>query len=314
MSDDKIITAWNKMNPDNSTKGKMLQEIMDTMETSRKNIFIIKYRRFAVGFAAAVVLLLGSFGTAYAANPAFREYVHSLLFPLYTSDEIVSIDNGHMTGSFDKTDVLLSFLDKFNKEEFGNSITVVKENGYHYGLFAQNENQLLAFVDSSVEGYCIAVYMERIAYEGTEGIWQVTGYQILEKPIAENMKNQLEPYSDQPAEETISVPQEDTVIKGTKDSVIIYNVNEKKDVVSINEDDGKLISDILNACDRSEDITGGLFQYVIKINDTSYMFDSDGNGMVDAAGNRWGITINENELGVIKELFEQYNVSLVETK
>lgn len=314
MNDDKIIAAWNKMNPDNSTKEKMLQEIMDTMETSRKNIFIIKYRRFAVGFAAAVVLLLGSFGTAYAANPAFREYVHSLLFPLYTSDEIVSIDNGHMTGSFDKTDVLLSFLDKFNKEEFGNSITVVKENGYHYGLFAQNENQLLAFVDSSVEGYCIAVYMERIAYEGTEGIWQVTGYQILEKPIAENMKNQLEPYSDKPAEETISVPQEDIVIKGTKDSVIIYNVNEKKNVVSINEDDGKIISDILNACDRSEDITGGLFQYVIKINDTSYMLDSDGNGMVDAAGNRWGITINENELGVIKELFEQYDVSLVETK
>ncbi len=314
MNDDKFIAAWNKMNPDNSTKGKMLQEIMDTMETSRKNIFIIKYRRFAVGFAAAVVLLLGSFGTAYAANPAFREYVHSLLFPLYTSDEIVSIDNGHMTGSFDKTDVLLSFLDKFNKEEFGNSITVAKKNGYHYGLFAQNENQLLAFVDSSVEGYCIAVYMERIAYEGTEGIWQVTGYQILEKPIAENMKNQLEPYSDKPAEDTISVPQEDIVIKGTKDSVIIYNVNEKKNVVSINEDDGKIISDILNVCDRNEDITGGLFQYVIKINDTSYMFDSDGNGMVDAAGNRWGITINENELGVIKELFEQYNVSLVETK
>lgn len=314
MNDDKIIAAWNKMNPDNSTKGKMLQEIMDTMETSKKNIFIIKYRRFAVGFAAAVVLLLGSFGTAYAANPAFREYVHSLLFPLYTSDEIVSIDNGHMTGSFDKTDVLLSFLDKFNKEEFGNSITVVKENGYHYGLFAQNENQLLAFVDSSVEGYCVAVYMERIAYEGTEGIWQVTGYQILEKPIAENMKNQLEPYSDKPAEETISVPQEDIVIKGTKDSVIIYNVNEKKNVVSINEDDGKIISDILNACDRSEDITGGLFQYVIKINDTSYMLDSDGNGMVDAAGDRWGITISENELGVIKELFEQYNVSLVEIK
>ncbi len=314
MNDDKFIAAWNKMNPDNSTKGKMLQEIMDTMETSRKNIFIIKYRRFAVGFAAAVVLLLGSFGTAYAANPAFREYVHSLLFPLYTSDKIVSIANGHMTGSFDKTDVLLSFLDKFNKEEFGNSITVAKENGYHYGLFAQNENQLLAFVDSSVEGYCIAVYMERIAYEGTEGIWQVTGYQILEKPIAENMKNQLEPYSDKPAEDTISVPQEDIVIKGTKDSVIIYNVNEKKNVVSINEDDGKIISDILNVCDRNEDITGGLFQYVIKINDTSYMFDSDGNGMVDAAGNRWGITINENELGVIKELFEQYNVSLVETK
>ena len=289
-----------------------IKEEIDEKIEKKKNMSEKLNKKIGVCILAGISLL-GSFGTAYAANPAFRESVHSLLFPLYTLDEIVSIDNGHMTGSFDKTDVLLSFLDKFNKEEFGNSITVAKENGYHYGLFAQNENQLLAFVDSSVEGYCIVVYMERIAYEGTEGIWQVTGYQISEKPIAENMKNQLEPYSDKPAEETISVPQEDIVIKGTKDSVIIYNVNEKKNVVSINEDDGKIISDILNACDRSEDITGGLFQYVIKINDTSYMFDSDGNGMVDAAGNRWGITINENELGVIKELFEQYNVSLIES-
>lgn len=314
MSDDKIIAAWNKMNPDSNVKEKMLKEIMDTMEAGRKNNFIINYRRFAVGCAAAVALLLCSFGTAYAASPAFREYVHSLLFPLYTSEEIVSIDNGHMTGSFDKADVLLSFLDKFNQKEFGNSINVAKENGYDYSLFAQNENQLLAFVDSSIEGYCIVVYMERIAYESTDGIWQVTGYQILEKSTAENMKNQLEPYSDKPVEEIISVLQADTGINGTEDSVIMYNVNEKKNVVSINEDDGRIINDILDECNRSKDITGGLFQYVIKINDTSYMFDSNGNGMVNTSENRWGITINENELNIIKALFEQYNVSLEETK
>lgn len=69
----------------------------------------------------------------------------------------VSINNGHMTGSFDIIDILLSFLDKFNKEEFGNSITAARENGYHYSLSAQNENQVLAFVDSSIEGYCIVV-------------------------------------------------------------------------------------------------------------------------------------------------------------
>ena len=314
MSDDKIIAAWNKMNPDSSTKRKIMQEIMENMESSRKNNFINKCRRFAVGFAASVVLLLGSFGTAYAASPAFREYIHSLMFPMYISDEIVSIENGHMTSSFDKADVLLSFLDKFNKAEFGNTITAAWENGYHYSLFGQNKNQIRAFVDSSIDNYDIVVYMERIEYESTEGIWQVTGYQILEKVTAENMKNQLEPYSDKPVEEIISVPREDTVIKGAEDSIIMYNTNEKKNVVSINGDDGKVIYDILNACDRSEDITGGLFQYVIKINDTSYMFDSDGNGMINAEGKRWGITINENELGAITTLFEQYNVSLEETK
>lgn len=314
MSNEKIIAAWNRMNPDSSTKGKILQQIQETMETSGKNSFIRKFRRFAIGFAAAVVLLLGSFGTAYAASPVFRDYIHSLLFPLYTSDEIISIDNGHMTGSFDISDVLLSFLDKFNKEEFENSITAAREDGYYYSLFAQSENQVLAFVDSSIEGYCIVVYMERIAYENTEGIWQVTGYRIIEECTAEDMEKQLEPYSDKSAEKIISVPREDTVIKVQEDSVIIYNVNEKKNVVSVNEDEGRIISDILDACDRSENITGGLFQYVIKINDTSYMFDSDGNGLVNTADNRRGITINENDLAVIKALFEQYNISLEEAK
>ncbi len=314
MNDDKIITAWNRMNPDNNTKEKILQEIQAAMETSEKNNFIRKFRHFGVGFAAAIVLLLGSFGTAYAASPEFREYIQSLLFPLYTSEEIVSIHNGHMTGSFDISDVLLSFLDKFNKKEFGNSITAAKENGYHYSLFSQNGNQVLALVDCSINDYCILVYMEHIAYENTEGIWQVTGYQVLERFTAENKTEQLEVYSEKSAAEIISLPQEDTVIRGMEDSVIIYNVNEKKNVVAINEDDGKIISDILDACDRSEDISGGLFQYVIKINDISYMFDSNGNGMVNTAENRWGITINENDLSVIKALFELYNVSLEETK
>ncbi|MDE6015012.1 MAG: hypothetical protein K2H41_04810 [Acetatifactor sp.] len=314
MSNDKIIAAWNKMSPDSSTKEKILQQLQETMETSEKNSFTKMFRRFAVGFAATVVLLLGSFGTAYAASPVFRDYIHSLLFPLYTSDEIISIDNGHMTGSFDIIDALLSFLDKFNKKEFGNSITAARENGYYYSLFAQNGDQLLAFVDSSIEGYCIVVYMERIAYESTEGIWQVTGYQILEESAAQNMEKQLEPYSDKSAEEPISVPQEDTVIKGQENSVIMYNVNEKKNVVSVNEDDGRIVSDILDACDRSENIAGGLFQYVVKINDTSYMFDSNGNGMVNTAENRRGITINENDLEVITALFEQYDISLEEAR
>lgn len=314
MSNGKIIAAWNRMNPDSSTKEYILQEIQNTMETRSKSDPIKGFRRFGVGFAAAVVLLLGSFGTVYAASPAFREYVHSLLFPLYSSDEMISIENGHMTGSFDKTDVLLSFLDKFNKKEFENSITAMEENGYRYSLFAQNENQLMAFIDSDIEGYCIVVHMERIAYESTEGIWQVTGYQILDDSAAKNIKSQLEPYSDTPAEENIALPQEDTAIKGAAYSVIMYNVNEKENVVSINEEDGKLISDILDACDRIEDISGGLFQYVIKINDTSYMFDSNGNGMIDSAGKHQGITIGESDLMVIQAMFELYNISLEEMK
>ena len=172
----------------------------------------------------------------------------------------------------------------------------------------------MAYVDCDIEGYCIVVHMEQIAYESTEGIWQVTGYQILDDFAAENVKSQLEPYSDTPAEEIIALPREDTAIKGTAYSVIMYNVNEKENVVSINEEDGKVISDILDACDRIEDISGGLFQYVIKINDTSYMFDSNGNGMIESAGKHQGITIGESDLMVIQAMFELYNISLEETK
>lgn len=314
MGNDKIITAWDKINPDNATKEKILQEIQDTIKTEKSNTFAEKFYRFSIGFATAVVVLVGSFGTAYAASPTFREYIHSLLFPLYTSDEIVSIENGHMTGSFDHIDVLLTFLDKFNKMEFRNNITATKENGYHYSLFVQGDNQLIAFVDSNVDGYCIAVYMEQITYENTTGIWQVTGYQILEKSTAQNMEIQLEPYSDVSTEETISSPSENTSIKGVEDSIIIYNVNEKENVVSLRADDCQTVSNILDMCDKYSDIYGELFQYVIKINDISYMFDSNGNGMVNNAGERLGIAINENDMVVLKTIFELYNVSLEEVK
>lgn len=316
MGDDKLIAAWNRMNPDSDTKKRILQQIQGDLAVDSKRRFGRMFRRFAIGFATVFIILLGSFGTAYAASDTFRNYIHSLFFPLYTSDEIVGIDSGHMTGSFDKTDVLLSFLDKLNQFEFGNSITPFKTDGYRYSLFTQGDDSLQAFVDSSVEGYCIVVFMERLEYESAKGIWQVTGYQILENSAAETAKSQLEPYADTSSEEMIFVPQEDISIKGVEDAAIIYNVNEKKNIVSLalDETDGETICNILEECDKHENISGGLFQYVIKLNDVSYMFDSRGDGMIDDSGNYYGITINESDLKVLMELFELYHISLEETE
>lgn len=197
MRNEKIVTAWNRLNPDRNTKERIFQNLRDRLETNNaKNIPQRTFPRFAIGLLALFVVLVGSFGTAYAASATFRDYVHTLFFPRYTPEEIVSIGNGHMTGSFDEIDVLRSFLDKWNRLEFGNSVTA-KENGNHYSLFMQNKDQLQAFVDSNDDGYCIVVYIERSEYEGTEGIWQVTGYQIVENEDAEIMKNQLEPYTDE---------------------------------------------------------------------------------------------------------------------
>lgn len=314
MSNDKLIAAWNKMNPESNTKERILQQLQDTLKSKCVHHSKRVFRRFAIGFATLFIVILGSFGTAYAASDTFRNYIHSLFFPIYTSDEIVNIDSGHMTGSFDKTDVLLSFLDSLNQYEFGNSITPIKTNSYRYSLFAQDDDHLQAFVDSNVEGYCIAVFMERLEYQNTGGIWQVTGYQILKNTAAETVKTQLEPYPDMSSEETISNSQIDTSIKGTEDSVILYNVNNKKNIVSIalNEDDSQIICDILEGCDQHEDIRGDLFQYVIKINNVSYMFDSRGDGMMDDSGDLLGFTLNESDLKTLIELLESYHISLEE--
>lgn len=110
MKENKIFEAWNRMNSDSSTKENMLRQIQVAMDAKERKHFLGNFRRFAVGFAAAALFLLGSFATVYAASPVFREYIHSLLFPLYTPDEMISIENGHMTGSFDVVDVLLSFF------------------------------------------------------------------------------------------------------------------------------------------------------------------------------------------------------------
>lgn len=336
MKNEKIISAWNHMNPDNATKENMLRQIQSTFEAKHKpdvradmetnigttvgtgiradNRYTARkpLARFAIGFSAAFILLLGSLGTAYAASPAFRDYVRALLFPLYTSDEFVSIENGHLTGPFDKTDVLLSFLDRFNRMEFGNSITAAMENGYHYSLFAQDEDQLQAFVDSNVDGYCIVVSMEQLEYEDTEGIWQITGYQILESTAAETVKSGLTPYSEPLSHDTASTPQEGASIQAAEDTMLIYNVNEKQNTASLTENDSKVIRDILDSCDRLENIEGGLFQYVIKVNDISYLFDSQGRGMISESASHQGVAIAQEDLRTILDMFERYGISLNE--
>ena len=49
------------------------------------------------------------FGAAMAVSADFREAVRTLLFPVYAEDTLHEIDQGHRTGSFDRTDTLLTF-------------------------------------------------------------------------------------------------------------------------------------------------------------------------------------------------------------
>ena len=74
--------------------------------------------------AAAVSALI--FSTAFALSPSFREFFISVLSPVYDEESYTSIDNGHMTGSFDEDNVIMTFLDSLEKEE---NISIKSEKG-----------------------------------------------------------------------------------------------------------------------------------------------------------------------------------------
>jgi hypothetical protein len=148
------------------------------------------WRVHRVAALVGVVLLSISmtFATAFAASSTFRQAVISIFFPIYSDNEIKEIDNGHRTGSFDKMDVLFTFLEKFNSENMEDDLKAKKDRGFVYTLLPENENLIQAIVESEHPDSKILVRMERIAYEETTGLWQVVSYQIIDASTANKMK------------------------------------------------------------------------------------------------------------------------------
>ncbi|HEX2985351.1 MAG TPA: hypothetical protein VHO71_00890 [Caproiciproducens sp.] len=146
-----------------------------------------KERRVAACICIVLLALSITFGTAFAASPAFRQTIISVFFPAYTGNEIQQIDEGHMTGSFDKEDVLSTFLDKFNNQKMEAGLTVKKDHGYHYTLLPDQNGTTSAIVDCNRSDHKLLVTMKLKPYLNTTGLWQVTSYQVIDSKTAKAM-------------------------------------------------------------------------------------------------------------------------------
>lgn len=148
----------------------------------------LQCRRLASCVAAVLLIAVLSFGTVYATSKNFRQAVKAFFYPLYTSGEVQEIAEGHRTGSFDEVDTLLSFLNQFNRDDLGHGLQARQESGYSYSWLTTDEDSRLAAVACDLPDYTLLVTMEKIAYEDTTGLWQVTSYQVVSTEEAENMR------------------------------------------------------------------------------------------------------------------------------
>ena len=148
-----------------------------------------KRPRMALRLCAAAVTALLLVGTALAVSPALRQAVREVLFPRYTAETFQEVDAGHRTGSFDRMDTLFTFLETWNRENMGDGVYIQKENGFSYTVVEEEETTAEVLVLCQPEEKILLVRMERIPYDGTAGLWQVTGYQLLDRVEGEMLLN-----------------------------------------------------------------------------------------------------------------------------
>lgn len=144
-------------------------------------------RRVTACVCMALVVLLTTFSTAFAASTPFRQTIISIFSPAYSNSEIKQIDEGHRTGSFDKEDTLFTFLDEFNNKKMGAGLTAKKDKGYHYTFLPKQNDTVKAVVDCNNPDYKLLIMMKLKPYAGTAGLWQVTAYQIIDSKTAKSL-------------------------------------------------------------------------------------------------------------------------------
>ncbi len=152
----------------------------------RPKRFLGKHRAAAC-LCIALLTVFAAFSTALAASEPLRSAVIAVFMPSYSGSEIKQIDEGHKTGSFDKEDVLFTFLDKFNNEKMEPGLEARKDGGYHYKFLPDEGSPEKAVVDCSQPDKKLLVTMELKPYSGTAGLWQVTSYQVISSKAAQAM-------------------------------------------------------------------------------------------------------------------------------
>lgn len=301
-------------------------EVESMISNKNKNKVILFYKnyRFAACMCMIVLAIMLSFTTAFATSESFRETIVRILYPLYTSDEIKKLDSGHLTSSFDETDTLLTFLDKFNKEKMELGIFARKENGYAYTLVHNTSDvmeadniidSVFAIVESNISNYKLLITMQKIPYEETTGIWQVTAYQIVMAEKADKILEEMPLYTplDDEAEnfsETNKNPA-DTTIKAEGACAVIYNANEKENISTLTEEESEQIKAVFASYSLSDDLSiTGSPDMVIKFEDVDYIFSQDGEVLVEDGEACSQVTLTSDDKKFLLSLFRSHGISV----
>jgi hypothetical protein len=252
--------------------------------------------------------------TAFAASETFRETVISLLYPIYSSDEIVELDNGHMAGSFDEQDTLLSFLDRFNAEKMEFGVQAENNAGYTYSLLSSSTDSILAIVQCNISNYKLLVTLERLDYEDTTGIWQVISYQMITNEEALEVTERVPEYvPDVLNDSTASTNPTDSIIEAEGSCAIIYNANNKDRIVTLTEQESRQIKEIFEKYSEENSITAsGLQDMVIKYENVTYAFSTEGYVLVMDSGEigtpRAQIVLSSEDLEKLLNIFSNYGI------
>lgn len=268
------------------------------------------YRMAAcVGMVFAVMSLAAV--TAFAASESFRETVISLLYPIYSSDEIKELNNGHMTGSFDEVDTLLSFLDRFNTEKMEFGVLAENNEGYTYSMLSDSPDTIMAVVECNISNYKILVTMEKLDYEETSGIWQVVSYQMITSEVASEVMERVPEYV--PVQLETHTDTSESAIEAAGNCAVIYNAADKDQIITLTEQESKKIAEMFAAYVVSDSITAtGPQDMVIKYEDVLYAFSGDGDVIVmdgsTMSAPHGQITLSSKDLEELLRIFSDHGI------
>lgn len=268
-----------------------------------------------VGFLAASLLTI----TAFATSESFRNTIISLLYPVYSSNEIKALDDGHMTGSFDEVDTLLSFLDRFNNEKMEFGVLAENNAGYAYSLRSYSSDNILAIVQCNIPNYKILVTLEKLDYENTAGLWQVVSYQIVTKEEAlkatKNMPEYRPDMSDAPKTSKTSIDSTDSIMDVKGACAIIYNAADKNSIATLTEQESRQIRKLFEKYEdtESKSITAmGLQDLIIRYEDIMYAFSTEGDVLImdenPISIPRAQIVLSSEDLELLLHIFYKYGI------
>lgn len=303
---------------------KFIQEALEpepvSMGEKGKNVWRRKgYHRMAAGIGIGFLTVSLATVTAFAASETFRRTVISFLYPLYSTEEIKELDQGHRTGSFDEQDTLLSFLDRFNTEKLEFGVKAENDNGYTYSMVSDSQDTILAVVDCNITGYKLLVTMNRLAYEDTTGIWQVISYQMITEQAASGILETTPEYNPQEYAPLVTdVPNagadsSDSVIRTEGTNAVIYRVTDKEHVVTLTEEESTQVAELFRKYSVTDTITAvGLQDRVVRYEDVLYAFSEDG-AVIIMDGKQMSapcgqIVLNAEDLEVLTDMFDSYGL------